>query len=112
MQLIARTPISIAINTALSVAVPINGNLLCMLEMPAAWTTANITFQSSGDGATYQNLYDEYGNEITIVTAVARNITLDPARLAGCKYLKFRSGTAAVPVNQTAARTFFINLWE
>ena len=42
-QLIDRQPVSIAINTSLSSAVTIRGGLVAIIEMPAAWDTADLT---------------------------------------------------------------------
>lgn len=86
------------------------GRVLCAIDMPADWTAANLTFQAStaSDG-TYDNLYDQYGMEKTVVAAAGRYISLDdPAFWLGVRHLKVRSGTAAAPVNQSAARV--INL--
>jgi len=111
-QLIDRQPVSIAINTSLSSAVTIRGGLVAVIEMPAAWDAANLTFQSSGDGTNYFNLYDEVGTEVTVTAAASRRIRLEPTQWAAIKYLKVRSGTAGTPVNQTAARTLYLELLE
>jgi hypothetical protein len=111
-QLVARLPVSIVINTSLSVAVQVMGGLLAVIEMPAAWDAANLTFQSSGDGVNYFNVYDELGTEVTVTAAASRRIRLDPTQWAGVQYLKLRSGTAGAAVNQTAARTLYIEVWE
>ena len=111
-QLIDRQPVSIAINTSLSAAVEIRGGLVACIEMPAAWDAANLTFQSSGDGSNYFNLYDEFGTEINLTADASRRIRLEPTQWAGIKYLKIRSGTAGAAVNQTAARTLYVEVWE
>ena len=83
------------------------GRILCGIDMPADWTAANLTFQASyNTGGTFDNLYDQYGNEKNITAAEDRYIALDdPAFWLGVRYLKVRSGTAASAVNQGAART-------
>ena len=95
----------IASGASLGAEMPATPGAPVGLQMPAAWTAAVVTFQCSFDNVTYANLYDDGGNEIT-VTAVAGNfVTLSGANFAGCKYIKPRSGTNSVPVNQGAART-------
>jgi hypothetical protein len=111
-QLIARLPVTIAINTAVSAAVRIFGGLPAVIEMPAAWDAANLTFQTSGDGTNYFNVYDEFGTEVNVVASASRRIRLEPPQWAGVQYIKIRSGTAGTPVNQTAARTLYIEIWE
>jgi hypothetical protein len=111
-QLVARLPVVIAINTSLSAAVYIRGGLVSVIEMPAAWDAANLTFQSSGDGTNYFNLYDEFGTEVTANASTSRRIRLEPSQWAGTQYLKIRSGTAGTPVNQTAERTLYVEIWE
>ena len=97
---------AIAINTAVSGAVVLPpAEYLCGIQMPAAWTTADITFQASYDGTTYYDLYDQDGNEITISAAASRFIILNPDNFWGFHWLKVRSGTMGTPVNQAAART-------
>lgn len=74
------------------------------LIMPAAWTAADITFQVSIDGVNYADLYDKAGAEVSYKAAVSRGIQLGDFDLAPWMYIKVRSGTAAVPVNQAAER--------
>ncbi len=111
-QLIARTPVVIAINTSLSSAVKVHGGLVSIVEMPSAWDAANLTFQTSGDGSTFMNLYDENGTEVTVTAAASRRIRLEPSQWAAISEIKVRSGTAAVAVNQTAERTLYLEIWE
>jgi len=111
-QLVARQPAVIAISTSLSAAVYIRGGLLAVIEMPAAWDAANLTFQASGDGTNYFNLYDEFGTEVTVTASTSRRIRLEPSQWAGIQYLKIRSGTAGTPVTQTAERTLYVEIWE
>ena len=73
--------------------------------MPSAWTTAGLTFQVSVDGTTFFNLYDDSGAEVSVSTAANRAVYIPAAYFWGMRFLKVRSGTAAAPVNQGAART-------
>jgi len=111
-QLVARLPVVIAINTSLSAALKIYGGLPAMIEMPAAWTAANLTFQTSGDGSNYFDVYDELGVEVTVIASTSRRIRLDPVMWAGIQYIKIRSGTTGVPVVQLAERTLYVEVWE
>lgn len=99
--------VTIAISTSLSPAIEIDFFRVAAIVMPSGWDAANLTFQASADGITYNNLYDDAGNEITVTAAASRHIGLDAvaAELSGCPWLKIRSGTSGVAVNQTAART-------
>lgn len=107
----SRPQVLIANGTALSAAVLIAAGDLVAIEMPAAWTAANLTFQTSSDGVTFQNLFNESGVEVNVTAAAAENLAIGEgttARIenfAGAVYLKVRSGTNAVPVNQGADRT-------
>lgn len=74
------------------------------LIMPSAWTAADVTFQVSADGATFVNLYDKTGTEASTKADASQGIQLGDFDLAPWEYLKLRSGTAAVPVVQAAAR--------
>lgn len=88
----------------LSAAVCLGSGALYAIVMPAVWVAAALTFQGSPDGVAYTNLYDDQGNEISLTVAASRQVSVDPALFGGCGYIKVRSGTAAVPVNQTADR--------
>jgi len=93
---------TIALSAALSNAVYIAGNRLVAIEMPSAWTAAKLTFQASWDGTTFTEvLIGATALELTV--AASQTIMLD-VLFTGALYVKVRSGTAASPVNQAAAR--------
>ena len=73
--------------------------------MPAAWTTANLTFQLAVDNSNYYNVYDANGGELTINADASRFILIPPSLYLAAGAIKVRSGTAATPVAQGAART-------
>jgi hypothetical protein len=99
-------PAVIAGGQSVSGAVSLGGLRLFGLVMPSAWTAAGVTFQMSPDGgATWNNVYDVNGNEITVTAGTSRFIALDPANFAAVPMLKLRSGTSGTPVNQGADRT-------
>ena len=104
-------PVTIAIDTSLSGEVYLGANCtLAAIDMPADWTAANLTFQGSyNSGGTFDNMYDQYGIEKTVVAAEDRFIPLDdPVFWMGVHYIKVRSGTAASAVSQDAARTIYL----
>lgn len=98
--------VTIANGASLSGAIDTEQTTLGGIAIPAVWTAANITFAVSADGGlTYLPLYDANGAEVTaVVTAASTYIALDPALFAGVRFVKLRSGTNAVPVNQGTAR--------
>jgi hypothetical protein len=96
---------TIANGASLSSAVNIGSKTVLGVVMPAAWTTANLTFQVSYDGTNYANLYDKDGTEYTVTAAASRHIYVEPAQWVGVKYIKVRSGTSGTPVNQGADRS-------
>lgn len=97
----------IAAAGSLSAAVDLGDQRLQRIDMPAAWTAAALTFQASPDGVTYRNLHNAAG-EISVPADVDRSIAVDPEIFASIRYIKVRSGTAAAPINQLAARTLVL----
>lgn len=95
------------------------------VAVPAAWTSASITFQAAahtGNTAptafgespqdkleallTFQTLKDAAGAEITLVAGAGDTfIAIPDYLLEGVQFLKVRSGTSAAPVVQAADRT-------
>lgn len=100
--------VTIASGAALSNGVDLSIHTLVAIAMPVAWTAAGLTFQVKGDDDDeFQDLYDELGEEVTIPAAAGHFITLAGLIIyfAGAEHVKVRSGTAAAPVNQGAARS-------
>ena len=103
-----QVPAVIANGASLSAAVDVGIDTVVAIAMPAAWTGASLTFQvKAEDDADFQDLYDEAGNEVEIPAAASRHISLGGSLIyfAGAKQIKVRSGTSAIPVNQSAERT-------
>ena len=98
------TTATIASGASLSGAVDLGDNVIVALSMPASWTTAVLSFQGSHDGVTYQELKDTYDALLSYNPLVASNRAVEPQHFLGWRYIKVRSGTAAVPVNQAAER--------
>jgi hypothetical protein len=101
---VATAVATIASGASLSGAVDTGTARLAQINMPAAWSAANLTFQTSDDGVTYRNLYDSSGTEYVVTAAAGRSIILSLADFIAARFLKVRSGTAGVSVNQAAAR--------
>ena len=97
--------VTIANGASLSDAADMKGHSLVALEMPAAWTAADITFEASPDGVTYNDVHIEAGTERTLTVAVDRFVLMDQTLWKGVRFLKVRSGTSSVPVNQLAERS-------
>lgn len=95
---------TIANGASLSDVVHLKSHALAGIQMPSAWTAADLTLQASYDGTTYVNVYDKDDAEVTIQAAADRFIALDAGPFIGIQRLKIRSGTAAAAVNQGGAR--------
>lgn len=106
-----RATATIANAASLSDSVSTSRTNIIGLIMPAAWTAAALTFQASIDGDNFYDLYDQAGNEFNVPAAASRHIGgLDALAFGSFNYLKIRSGTAATPVNQGAARAITLIL--
>lgn len=92
-------------NASLSTPIEIGRDTIISIQMPSAWTTANLTFQGATSlNGTYNDIYDSAGNEL-VATASTNRIITDLPELAGMPFLKIRSGTAAAAVVQGGDRT-------
>lgn len=103
---------AIANGASLSGELSLGGGRLSAIQMPATWTAAALTFQISFDGATFVNAYDDSGTEISVTVAAGHGILLEPSKWVGVQYLKVRSGTAGLPVNQGGDRVIELILVE
>lgn len=57
---------TIASGGSLSSEINLSGSRVFAIQMPSSWTAASLTFQGSDKaGGTYNNIYDEEGNEVT-----------------------------------------------
>lgn len=113
-------PVQIANGTALSGVIDTGGMVLAGILMDVTgWTTASITFAVSDTLAftNSYNLFSAAATELVIASITFGNpLAIDFAAtsagfVAGVanafrpwRYIKIRSGTAATPVNQGAAR--------
>lgn len=106
------TSLTIANGASQSDAIRLNGSALVGIELPAAWTTANLTLLASNDNSTFNPVYDSAGTEVTITAAASRYVVLQPGLFFGMEWLKLRSGTAGTPVNQGADRVIKVTTDE
>jgi hypothetical protein len=101
--------VAIASGASLSASFAVGAGSLVALEIPAGWTPAVVTFQASVDNVTFFELYDDAGNEIKLTVASGSHVAIGEGTLAkaehfrGAPYLKLRSGTAVLPVEQINA---------
>ncbi len=104
---------TIANGASLSDEVDLAGESAQALVMPAAWTAANLTFVASDvSGGTFVPVHDDAGVEVSVTAAASRCIGFDAVarELDGLRFVKVRSGTTGVPVNQGAARALVLIL--
>ncbi len=96
--------------TSLSAVLDLEGRTIAGVLMPAAWTAANLTFQGADLSAgTFADVNDNAGAEVAVTAAAAKMIT-GFSKLDGLRFIKVRSGTSAVPVNQLADRVLTLIL--
>jgi hypothetical protein len=104
---------TIAADASLSSAMDCTAGRVLRVTTPDAWTPANLSFQVSNDGVTFNDAYDLAGKEYVIPCKANRCVIVqasdatDAAMLTGL-HLKFRSGPAHAPVPQAALRTFSV----
>jgi hypothetical protein len=109
----APIPAIIRSGNSLSDAIDLEGYDLKAVEMPVVWTSANaMTFQAAEKiGGTYQNVYDDAGNEVSVSASNSRCIKIGATLskdLAGLRFLKIRSGTSASAVAAGADTTLLL----
>jgi len=78
------------------------------LQMPAAWSTASLTFDGSFDGTTFVPIHHgagAYTINAAAGAAASLGVSLDPEAFAPWPYVQIRSGVIGTYVNQGAART-------
>ncbi len=85
---------TIASGQTASGAIDLQGLLLCQLIMPSALTGTSISFQSSHDNVTFNDVYNDTNTQITITVAVDRTYNIDPKDFAGVRYLKIVSNAS------------------
>lgn len=107
---ITTTTATIANAASVSADIDLGTARLGRIAMPAAWTAADLTLQTSHDNVTWNSLYDKDGVEYTLKAAAARSVLVPLSDMLSVRYLRIRSGTAALPVAQGAARVLTLVL--
>ena len=76
------------------------------VKVPAGFEGTLVTFQSSDDNITFEDILDDAGGEIPVVVAAGKKTGLDAVRpeLEHMRYGKVRAGTLGVPQPQAAQR--------
>lgn len=102
---------TIASGASVSDVIDLSTTALLGFVAPAAWTTAALNIEVSVDGANWAPAV--LGADNTAVSSwsavVAGNAyAADPVAMLPFRYVRFRSGTNATPVNQGAARAFVV----
>lgn len=108
---------TIAINTAITEAIPFHEYAGGLVTIPSAWTDANLGFQVCDTLAgTYVKVKDKAGDPVQI-ESITTNATFAyeiPAEVFGAHYLKLwsKSSTAATTTdtNQAAARSLVLTM--
>ena len=95
---------TIASGAALTGAISLDRNTILGIGIPATWTAATLTFQASMDNVTFYDMRNAEGTELEVPVTAGDWIAFNPDDLRSPLYVKIRSGTSAVPVNQAADR--------
>ncbi len=75
------------------------------INMPVAWTAADMTFQLHDGDEVWRDVYWDWGAELVIAVAAGLSIELSVFNLLKhLRFLRIRSGTTGTPVAQDAAR--------
>lgn len=96
---------------SLSPAVNIQGLVPVRIQTPSALDGTLMTFEASSDkGASFGQLWDPLGagSEYQLAIGVSKSIPLKPTDFMGIDQIKLRTGTAASPTVQSAARTLLL----
>lgn len=88
----------------------LGGSIPLHILIPAAWTAAAITIETSLDGINWVPfIYDDANALVQISSPVAGNLyTLSFWGVYGLKKFRLRSGTSSSPINQSADRSITI----
>lgn len=88
-------------NESLSNGVDCTGGHIVRITVPQEFTDANLTFQASSNGESYNDLYDAEGMEITLPVEADTTVIIAAEWTRSIGWIKFRSGTRGAPVAQT-----------
>lgn len=106
---ISAVPVTIAAGASLSSVGVVGLSTPCAIEMPGAWTAADLTFLGSYDGGTtFIALYNTGGTPMQFSAGASTLIGFDPGPWRGINAVKVQSGAIGAGVTQVADRV--INL--
>jgi hypothetical protein len=97
---------TIAAGQWLSGSVDLSVSTVAMVIAPPQWTSANLTFQVSGDGSNWADLFDANGAEIVKPIAAGVAVIVDTSMTSSAMYLRLRSGPRSAPVAQERDSVF------
>jgi len=100
---------TIASGASVSAAIDLLSTALIDILMPDVWGAAALTIEVSANNSKWYSLvYDENGLQINSWPSPVQGAAYTVAALGmlGFRYIRLRSGTGAVPVNQGADRVF------
>lgn len=97
---------------SLSAAFDLGGNTLLAVRVPAGFLGSVLTFQTSDDQVTYDNLYDDGGFEVPATAAASRDVSLAAIKhdIAHIRFGKIRAGSAAAPTVQNQDITLTLHV--
>jgi hypothetical protein len=96
---------------SLSQGVDCSDGFIARIQMPAEWTSANLSFQISDDGQTYYDLVDKWGNESLIPVRAGTAVMIrEEPWMSAIGWWKLRSGSRWKETVQEDARTFRVTL--
>jgi hypothetical protein len=110
MAKVLTTTVNIAAGEAVSSVGDLRAGTPVLLLGPAAWDSANASFQISADGTTFSDLFTQAGVEVHIAMGAGRALLLPPDLLSAANYIKIRSGLSAHPITQQESRDFVVTM--
>jgi hypothetical protein len=101
---------TIAAGESISTALDLSAGPPVAIYIPPTWKSAILTFQISGDGQFFGDLFDKFAKEISVNVEPGTVVQMDPANNRGAAYMKFRSGSRDSPTIQNVQQVFKIFL--
>ena len=105
------TTSTITSGTSVTPTIDLLGTSLVGFIMPAAWTAAALNIEVSADNSTWAaGVYDGSGLAVSSWSSPVAGAAyaVDTLSMIPFRYIRFRSGTSAVPANQGADRVFTV----
>lgn len=96
--------------TGLSPAIELGEYHLGRIDVPANWLAAGLSVQVSADNVTYYEMYDAAGALYSLPVGASRGQLVTVNDFLSVRWLKLRSGTLALPVNQTNSPILSLSL--